>query len=94
MVLTLFRSLVKTITANRCPSYDKNNAHWKRVDNLIEEQDKVMEKLLNFDKDENNSKSSDGYVVSDFINSSSPVKKACIDLSDVNHDSDVRNAPR
>ena len=36
---------------NRCPSYNKNNAHWKRADNLIEEQDRVMEKMLNFDKD-------------------------------------------
>ena len=60
---------------NRCPSYDKNNSHWKRVDSLIEEQDRVMKKLLNFDKDEDNLKSGDGYVVSDFINPSSPVKK-------------------
>ena len=37
-----------------------------------------MEKLLNFDKDENNSKSGDGYIVSDFINSSSPVKKCAL----------------
>ena len=39
--------------SNRCPTYDKDNAHWKRVDNLIEEQDRVMNKLLNFDQNIN-----------------------------------------
>ena len=70
---------------NRYPSYDKDNVHWKRVDNLIVEQDKVMEKLLNFDKDDNNSKSSE-YAVRDFIKSENHVKRIRMDLSDVNLD--------
>ena len=55
------------------------------MDNLIVEQDKVMEKLLNFDKDDNNSKSSE-YAVSDFINSESPVKRMRMYFSNVNLD--------
>ena len=47
-----------------------------------------MVKLLNFDKEEKDSKRNNGDVVSDFLNLDSPAKKACIDLSDGNHDSD------
>ena len=74
--------------AKRCPTYDKDNAHWKRVDNLIEEQDRILVKLLNFDKEEKDLKGKNGVLVSDFLNLESPTKKACIDLSDGNHDSD------
>ena len=45
-----------------------------------------MVKLLNFDKEEKDSKRNNGDVVSDFLNLDSPAKKACIDLLDVNHD--------
>ena len=61
--------------AKRCPIYDKDNTHWKRVDNLIEEQDRVMAKLLNFDHEENDSKRNEGDLVSDFLNLDSPAKK-------------------
>ena len=74
--------------ANRCPIYNKNNAHWKRVDNLIEEQDKVLKKLLNFDQDMNMSKKINHHIVSDFVKMESPKKQACIGMSNGSNESD------
>ena len=74
--------------------YDKDNTHWKRVDNWIEEQDQVMAEFLNFDKEENDSKRNEGDIVSDFLNLDSPSKKkAHIDLSDDNDDSNSNTVP-
>ena len=54
----------------RCPIYDASNVHWKRVDTLVDEQDKVLQRIRNF----NENKSKPPPTVSDFLNSASPEK--------------------
>jgi hypothetical protein len=62
---------------SRCPKYNKNNVYWKRVDELLEEQDQVIktikehsQALIDTDVTQSNQ-----LFVSDFINQDSPAKK-------------------
>ena len=58
----------------RCPDYDANNQYWKRVDDMLVDQDKLMCKIHSFNDDVIMQKPSE-FGVSDFLNNPSPSKK-------------------
>lgn len=64
----------------RCPKYTKSNPYWKRVDELIEEQNQVVKAIKEhsqslINNDITQSTQSFSNDVSDFLNQESPVKK-------------------
>ena len=56
--------------ASRCPTYDANNVYWKRVDDLLMRQDKVINKIGNFIDQDDEPIS----TISPFLNEPSPEK--------------------
>ena len=58
--------------AERCPEYDATNIYWKRVDQLIEDHQSVMDRIKSFNSTV--STSNQKTEVSEFINQESPVK--------------------
>lgn len=68
----------------RCPTYDRSNEYWMKVDAMLKDQDQLMEKIKSFNQRIIDRKP-DVLSVSDFINNPSPVKKRkAIDLEDLN----------
>ena len=55
----------------RCPEYNLSNVHWKRVDNLLEQQDEVVKRLHEMNK----TSSRTVKKVTQFLNQSSPKKE-------------------
>ncbi len=62
---------------SRCPKYNKNNVYWKRVDELLEEQDQVIKTIKEHSQAliDNDVTQSTQSFVSDFVNQESPAKK-------------------
>ena len=60
--------------SQRCQEYDGENLYWKKVDDLLADQDKLMTKIRSFNNDVIMQKPS-AFGVSDFLNNSSPTKK-------------------
>ena len=62
---------------SRCPKYNKNNVYWKRVDELLEEQDEVIKTIKQHSQAliDNDVTQSNQSFVSDFLNQESPGKK-------------------
>ena len=55
---------------SRCPKYNKNNVLWKKVDNLLKEQERIILKIKEFNN--KTIQSAHTPVVSEFLNLSSP----------------------
>jgi len=60
--------------SQRCKEYDGENFYWKKVDDLLADQDKLMTKIRSFNNDVILLKRS-AFGVSDFLNNPSPTKK-------------------
>ena len=68
----------------RCGVYSSDNVHWQRVDALIEDQQRVMERIRTFNKETCTAASLKDTEVSDFLNKGSPKKyKAKCDADDI-----------
>ena len=67
--------------ASRCREYDPSNLYWRKVDSLLEDQDKLLEKIRSFNKDMMvQTEKPRESVSADLI---SPVKrKATVDIDD------------
>ena len=63
--------------SQRCPKYNKNNVYWKRVDNLLEEQNDVVEQIKEHSRALITNDVTDSFKpeVSEFLNQNSPTKK-------------------
>ena len=57
----------------RCPEYDESNTYWKKVDDLLAEQDMLMNKIRSFNNEITILKPS-SFAVSDFLINPSPSK--------------------
>ena len=67
----------------RCGVYSSDNVHWQKVDALIEDQQRVMERIRTFNKETCTAASLKDTEVSDFLNKGSPKKyKAKCDADD------------
>ena len=69
----------------RCPKYNKDNMYWKKVDQMVIEQEEFMEKIRNFNTSIMDQKPS-ALSISEFLNEPSPSKKR-----KVAHTDDVDN---
>ena len=68
----------------RCPEYDSSNQYWVKIDNMLKDQDKLMDKIRTFNKGIMNQKPSIS-LVSDFLNNASPTKKRkAIEVDEMN----------
>ena len=56
----------------RCPEYNATNIYWKRVDELIEDQQSVMDRIKSFNSTVDTSNQNTD--VSKFLNQDSPIK--------------------
>ena len=65
---------VERRAAQRCPKYNKSNVYWKKVDQLLLEQEELMEKIRNFNTSIIDQKPS-ALSISEFLNEPSPSKK-------------------
>ena len=71
----------------RCPEYDSSNDHWKRVDLLIKDHDKVIDSIRKYREamTEEVSENEGDEVVTEFLNQKSPEKKRkYVEMSEVN----------
>lgn len=63
----------------RCPDYDENNVYWKKVDKLLEEQEKVTDLMGSYNdsmiRDEHKKERENEMRVNEILNQPSPVKK-------------------
>ena len=60
----------------RCPEYDENNIHWKRVDDLLEQQSEVIKLIKEYNLQITKESSKlHNTEVSEFLNQASPIKK-------------------
>jgi len=62
--------------ASRCSDYDPENAHWKKVDNLLLDQDKLLLKIRTFNDNTLVDKSEENVTLSSFLNEPSPKKES------------------
>ena len=60
--------------ASRCSDYDPENVHWKKVDSLLQDQDKLLIKIRTFNDNMLIDKSEGNVSVSSFLNEPSPKK--------------------
>ena len=58
----------------RCPKYNKDNVYWKKVDQMVIEQEEFTEKIRNFNTSIMDQKLST-LSISEFLNEPSPSKK-------------------
>ena len=78
--------------SQRCPKYNKTNVYWKKVDQLLIEQEELMTKIRLFNTSIMDQKPS-SVSISEFLNEPSPSKKRkAADLDDADTDGSNENA--
>merc|ERR1740136_465780 len=63
-------------TASRCSDYDPENVHWKKVDNVLLDQDTLLFKIRTFNDNMLVDKSEENVTASSLLNEPSPKKES------------------
>ena len=83
--MTKLVEAAKRTALQRCPKYNKNHVYWKKVDQMLIEQEELMEKIRDFNTSIMDQKPS-ALSISEFLNESLPSKKRKVaDTDDVNN---------